>query len=878
MALEIGLRIAQVLDSIGIKMGSYVGKSSNVKKAMFGGKPTMFKPHALETLRGTNGTFDDALKLIEEEAQFIVNATDAEKMAFLNNVNEYKEFGGPPKRSGILTTDEAKNLTNEAKDLETSITDLQTTAQSMKDDATANLKSAEDDLATFFETGGNPLNKKDKKYLGGSMSEEGQIRTGIREFLKKEFKNGRINLDETDAQRILQYSPMSEDDPILVFKKIYGDEAYNKAGSFPGAFDVGESYNHYESIFRSKMGEDFLKVKDKKYVGDGKLVLTETEEIKPKRTPADAPEDDDIPFAEGGIADIRPGFVKGTKVGKRIVEEIVEYITSKFTPMDAMKEVNKVIGKTGKYKNLKLTQKDIDEIVEGSNDFIFQRDPDNLFVEGSIKDRTEYLDDADKAETFFPKTSINKSVDDMSIEESLTTLEGLGGTKVAERFKLKQKYPGLDDDLLTSIIDDTDPMHKASVLAKIDMAMELGKTNKSADEIIEILKSEPETKMATGGRAGFYMGGQSGQSVIEPDLSDIGHGSDALMSRTRLSAPGSQATTSTGLNYLLGEDNDNTRIPFNEGLLVPPSKPYTPDMFEKDSMTLLQGMYGTGKDSNKFLYNEMIKKGNILRNQGVEKETVIEIIRNNKDKINAFLETQTTTPKTLKGLADGGIAGLRKGYVGGGGVNLARRGFLKVLAGTAAGVAAFKTGALKLLGKTATTKVAPKLFAAETGSGAPAWFEGMVNKVLADGVDITKKAATMDGQVVKSLDTPTGKVDVTIDRTGNVDVNYMGDNTAMGEGVDMRYVVGQADETTKAKPFDEFEAVETIPEGRMTGPDDYNVEFGENTTDEVKNLFSDVSELQTLGGDKRLVNDISVTLQKKKTLKKMNDNPDRICK
>ena len=94
---------------------------------------------------------------------------------------------------------------------------------------------------------------------------------------------------------------------------------------------------------------------------------------------------------------------------------------------------------------------------------------------------------------------------------------------------------------------------------------------------------------------------------------------------------------------------------------------------------------------------------------------------------------------------------------------------LKVLAGTAAGVAAFKTGALKLLGKTATTKVAPKLFAAEAGSGAPAWFEGMVNKVLADGVDITKKAATMDGQVVKSLDTPTGKVDVTIDtRTGNV--------------------------------------------------------------------------------------------------------------
>ena len=50
-----------------------------------------------------------------------------------------------------------------------------------------------------------------------------------------------------------------------------------------------------------------------------------------------------------------------------------------------MKEVNKVIGKKGKYKNKNLTQKDIDQIVEETNDFIFQRDPDNLYVEGSIK-------------------------------------------------------------------------------------------------------------------------------------------------------------------------------------------------------------------------------------------------------------------------------------------------------------------------------------------------------------------------------------------------------------------------------------------------------------------------------------------------------------
>jgi hypothetical protein len=71
--------------------------------------------------------------------------------------------------------------------------------------------------------------------------------------------------------------------------------------------------------------------------------------------------------------------------------------------------------------------------------------------------------------------------------------------------------------------------------------------------------------LAKGGRAGHYTGGIVD---VEPSLSDIGHGSDALMSRTRLMSPGSQATTSTGLNYLLAEDNDNIRVPFSKGKIA----------------------------------------------------------------------------------------------------------------------------------------------------------------------------------------------------------------------------------------------------------------------------------------------------------------------
>ena len=42
-----------------------------------------------------------------------VNDPHAEKMAFLNNLMEYKSLGGPQKtKSGITALDQAKNLTD----------------------------------------------------------------------------------------------------------------------------------------------------------------------------------------------------------------------------------------------------------------------------------------------------------------------------------------------------------------------------------------------------------------------------------------------------------------------------------------------------------------------------------------------------------------------------------------------------------------------------------------------------------------------------------------------------------------------------------------------------------------------------------------------
>ena len=643
---------------------------------------------------------------------------------------------------------------------------------------------------------------------------------------------------------------------------------------------------------------------------------------------------------------------------------------------------------------------------------------------------------------------------------------------------------------------------------------------------------------ATGGRAGYYGGGMT--NMIEPDLSDIGHGSDSLMARTRLTAPGSQATTSTGLNYLLGEDNDNIRVPFQEGLnfdkafekmleketeveknpneiikekITEKLTPFIPNETEKekeekemfkmveeyqkfkkdnpdsrmswfmfrdkkkkektllknkiieldlkypekeiidketnmvnkenlksaideaeanleispiDGLTLKKSINTEGEQSvtsgsfdlgnlnfssDNIEEGKLTSKGNfdfgglnlsgmVDSNDGQILKTGLDFNYDNalkgkmtnsdgyrsteldlnktfpiNDKFNLNLkgsaDTQTFNGKTYKSsdltpklsyndgilnasiakevieggnepnlglgvnynnfyakgddllskdrsgvigyqkefgdkdgdlfftaggeknifddgytggvglkykFADGGIAGLRQGYSKGKkvGVDLARRGFLKVLGATAAGVAAFKSGVLKVLGKTSTSKAIPKIVEIGKDAGAPAWFEPMVNKVLADGLDVTKKNAYVDGQTVKRLDTPNGKVEVYHnERTGEIDVDYMGSGTALDEGVQMNYKPGlsMADESTKGTPADEFMATENIPEGQVVGPDDYEIGLGENTVGDVKNLYSDTLELEKIGGQDPLIKDISNSINKKRKLKQMKENP-----
>ena len=271
-------------------------------------------------------------------------------------------------------------------------------------------------------------------------------------------------------------------------------------------------------------------------------------------------------------------------------------------------------------------------------------------------------------------------------------------------------------------------------------------------------------------------------------------------------------------------------------------------MFQDDSMTLLQGMHGTGKDSNEFLYNEMIKKGNILRKQGVERETVIEIIKNNKDKIDMILKQQIGDKKSLAGLADGGRIGYNKGKAVKKVVNEGRRGFMKAAGAAGAGIAALKTGLLGF-GKSV---IAPATQAANEAAGkafkgVPPYFLKLVEKIKNFGTDVTEVLAYKDRQKVTKYkdfelteDVVTGEQ--TIQRMKVLDDGseaYYGQPLTEETYMSYKPGKGQMDETMKGKtPPDEYEEGTAL----LRSDREYAGEVVEESAGVSDDIFEEVGE------------------------------------
>jgi hypothetical protein len=216
---------------------------------------------------------------------------------------------------------------------------------------------------------------------------------------------------------------------------------------------------------------------------------------------------------------------------------------------------------------------------------------------------------------------------------------------------------------------------------------------------------------------------------------------------------------------------------------------------------------------------------------------------------------------------------------GGGRIGLAggmtRRAFLKLMGGVAAGIGAIKSGIMGVGKKEVAKKVVKEVIKTPPVAGKPEWFDALINKVILEGDDVTKKLATKDREIVhtKKLNDQES-VTVTQDLDdGAIRVEYDSPDNLGQEPVMMQFKPGMADETTGGKkPADRFDVVETEP--RYVGPDNTDIEFiGESGGPNISFIESDVTNLKTFAtGKGPTMKEIVKSKKRKDLTRAVNEN------
>jgi len=218
----------------------------------------------------------------------------------------------------------------------------------------------------------------------------------------------------------------------------------------------------------------------------------------------------------------------------------------------------------------------------------------------------------------------------------------------------------------------------------------------------------------------------------------------------------------------------------------------------------------------------------------------------------AFLRRLYTGNMTKQ--ADGGRVGLKVG-------SMSKRAFLKMLAALGITGAAAKSGILSLGGKQTGKQVVKEIVKTPNVAGKPEWFDSLINKVIAEGVDKTDDLAYKERMVVHTKKiNPNEEVAVYQDLDdGSVRINVGGHMTdkdgnvirAVNDPDQVDLIVRQGKtEEGGYKTKDSFEASESEP---RVANQDGDIEFdGERVVNNVDDLMQDVSNLEEYATGKKL--------------------------
>ena len=368
------------------------------------------------------------------------------------------------------------------------------------------------DKAKPFQTPGMPYQRENPGYrtLGGSMYAEGNLRTAMREFLKTEVKEGRLKLNEQDLFRITEYSPLSADDPIDVFRRYYGEDALEAADAMASKLEKGTSFKNYEEIFRANMPE--LKIKtegagqyDQSIIDAEAAMKQAAEDEKNLKKLEEFDIEGRTKNSKGGIN--RVGFARG-KI------KLAQFLYGKGT--DLITEIRKAVNNI-----MESGDKKVDADVAVDDMF------ENLGIDRDVVDQKDVLDAYDEAyKTLSIPPGSRGGPDD--IAEPFQSAEESTGNLISKQLKTMRLsediQPGLfeklsdkqreiietygdlvDRELLKNIVLDPDPNNQAAALATLDEVKTLMDKGMSTDEIMNVLQSTPRRKQAEGGLS-YLMG------------------------------------------------------------------------------------------------------------------------------------------------------------------------------------------------------------------------------------------------------------------------------------------------------------------------------------------------------------------------------------
>ena len=213
----------------------------------------------------------------------------------------------------------------------------------------------------------------------------------------------------------------------------------------------------------------------------------------------------------------------------------------------------------------------------------------------------------------------------------------------------------------------------------------------------------------------------------------------------------------------------------------------------------------------------------------------------------------------------------RKSFKDGSGMT--RRTFLKILGGLASIPIVGKILKPVKIGKT-VSKV--PVIKTDNVPGKPEWFDSLVNKVIIEGDDVTKKFATGERQSIHQKTLDDGSVVRVTEDTdqGAVRVEYESSENVFGDPVQMEYKKPLPDEGAP-DPRAEFTTAESGPVGRQSGPDDYDIEIDEVGGASISDLDSDVSKLKEYAtGKKPTIKEMMQNKRRRDKAQRITDDPE----